>query len=126
MLPAEQPARPTAPAMRAATSTERGNPRRDRDIHIMPVQPRPVATPCAAQPSRSEAKLLLIQAIARETYYCNMTKARLTPRDARPRLLRLLRRRRTLMMRLAAVGSKVHLKTRPCRAHAEPRIEALP
>ena len=72
--------------MRAATSTERGNPRCERDIHIMPVQPRPVATPCAARPSRSEAKLLLIQAIARETYYCNMTKARLTPRDARPRL----------------------------------------
>jgi hypothetical protein len=65
--------------MRAATSTERGNPCRERDIHIMPVQPRPAATPCAARPSRSEAKLLLIQAIARETYYCNMTKARLTP-----------------------------------------------
>jgi len=27
---------------------------------------RPVTTPCAARPSRSEAKLLLIQAIARK------------------------------------------------------------
>ena len=68
MLPAEQPARPTAPAMSAAASTARRNACRERGIHIMPVQPRPAATPCAARPSRSEAKLLLIQAIARETY----------------------------------------------------------
>jgi hypothetical protein len=50
----------------AATRTDRGNPCCARDIDIISVKPRPVTTPRAARPSRSEAKLLLIQAIARE------------------------------------------------------------
>jgi hypothetical protein len=66
MLPAEQPERLTAPTMSAAARMDRGNLFCARDIDIMPVQPRPVTTPCAALPSHSEAKLLLIQAIARK------------------------------------------------------------
>jgi hypothetical protein len=62
MLPAEQPARTTVAATNAAAA--RTGLGKFLCKRIMPVQPRPVAPPGADQPSHSEAKLLLIQAIA--------------------------------------------------------------
>jgi len=78
MLPAEQPARTTAPAASATARARLGAGRRERDIDIMPIRSRPdgnVNTP--AGPFPSEAKLLPIQAIGSKLYSCNMTKARL-------------------------------------------------
>jgi hypothetical protein len=64
MLPAEQPARTTAPAISAAARARLDMSRCDRDINIVPVDARPDCNATAPTgPFPSEVKFLPIQAI---------------------------------------------------------------
>jgi hypothetical protein len=64
MLPAEQPARTTAPAASAAARARLGTGRCDRDINIMPARaPAGLQRHRVDRPLPFKAKLLPIQAI---------------------------------------------------------------
>jgi hypothetical protein len=90
MLPAEQPARTTAPAASAAARARLGAGRCERDINIIPIRSRPdgnVNTP--AGPFPSEAKLLPIQAIGSKLVFLQYDQSKVKADgfagDARPR-----------------------------------------
>src|SRR5215831_11342178 len=119
MLPAEQPARTMAPAASAAARARLGAGRCERDINIMPIRSRPdcnVNTPAGPLPLRGKIAANSSnweQAVFLQ-YDQSKVKAEGFTGDARPRPRADSQRRP--MMRLAAVMSKVHLRSRKAKA----------